>query len=233
MKLRPILVEQATGPKKPKAPPNQKSPYEKRESGVVKKIQDSRDIVSLTDLTTLEEYPDNLMKKWKETIIYASKTPEWKWKNALQLVDWTMINSGIDPTDDIYGVRPSTTPKRWQQYLKLVSYGVNALADARGRRGEWRMSEPVGVTESINPVTEGKFTGKYRYFISMPGVEDEEVHDAKSMDEVIEPIQNKLRRYGKKARIAHRTEQGAILKVYDTEDQPAETIYIKQFPSNS
>lgn len=231
MKIQQI-VEQQGVPGQKKEAPNQKTPYEKKESGVIKKIKDARDILSQADLDYLAAYPEALMKKWRETIAYAAKVPEWKWANALQLTDWTMKNAGVSPEDEEYGVDPVNSPRRWQQYRELFTHAVDSLAGARGLEGPWRLSAPVKVTEEFVPpvITETKFTGKHRYFVSMPGVEDEEVVDVKSMDEVIEPIQNKLRKYSKKARIAHRTESGCILKVYDKEDQPVETIYIKQFP---
>lgn len=221
--LLTIVQEQEVGRPKKQAP-NQKTDAEKREFGVTKKIKDARDVVTKTDLETVQEYPDFLMKKWREIIVYAAKTKEWNWANALQLVDWTMKNTGIEPESDVYGVSPTIYPRRWDQYNTLIRAAVDALSDARGRIGDWRLSRPIQVSES-------KYTGKYRYFVSMPGVEEEEV-EAESMDGVIEPIQNKLRLKGKKARVAHRTDSGVILKVFDTEDDtPRETIYIKQFPT--
>lgn len=142
-----------------------------------------------------------------------------KWKNALELLNTAYKHAGIP--------LPRPDQKRlWSTYEDLITYAVGEMAKANGRKGDWRLSQPV---------YEG-MTGK-RVFVKVDGFEGEEtieLHDAATVDQAIESIINKMRRHGVKTVIDYRNERGAVLSFHDRDPHDpekytkVETIKIKQ-----
>lgn len=168
----------------------------------------------LNDLTLM---PDAVLSEIKKNIRDGAKDTTQLWSNALELVNkaYQVTNIRI-PAPEHKGA--------WKQYEDMISYGVSELARVRGIGGKWRSSE-VMMRESSD-VDDIQPMGKVRFFVEVPGEVATEVI-ADDMDDIIDTICNKLKRNGSNAKVAARSELGAVLDVF-SRGVPVDRISIKQ-----
>lgn len=154
------------------------------------------------DITLL---PDRVIGEIKSNIRKGAKDLAQNWKNALELVHKAYQVSNVRrPTPDQKGA--------WKQYEQLIQVAVRQLVATRGIDGKWRTSN-VLVREATD---KGIDSGK-RFFVEIPGESSKEVA-GKSLDDIIEAIQNKILRSrevtGTKVRVEERSKTHAVLTIW-------------------
>ena len=153
-----------------------------------------------TDITLL---PEQVISELKGLIRKGAKDLTQQWANALELTHKAYHVCNVRrPTPDKKGA--------WKQYEALIAYAVRQLSDTRGINGKWRTAD-VLVREATTGFDDQPI-GTHRFWVRLPGHAAVEA-SAKTMDDVIEQIFNKLRGKGVKARVEHRTKEGAKLSI--------------------
>lgn len=173
------------------------------------------------DITNL---PDKAISEIKKKIREGAADLTQQWMNALELVHRAYHVLNIRrPLPDEKGA--------WRQYEDLIKYGVQQLSATRGLDGKWR-SSTVLAREAFDDnryPDSGMHIGTHRFFVEIPGQAAVEA-DAKSMDDIIEKITNKIRNShevkGTKVRVEERTKTYAVLTVW-VNDVKRDRIIIK------
>lgn len=221
-------------------------------SGADQKNYGSKAIMTKENKSTFKEYlltekedvsllPDAVIGEIKKKIREGAKDLVQMWKDALELVHTAYHVSNIRrPTPDEKGA--------WKQYEELIRFGVRQLAATRGIDGPWRTSavlvredfadfdtaqKRLEKQQTAKPTLAGladksqeNHIGTRRFFVEIPGQSAAEI-DAKTMDEIIEMLTNKLRRNGAKLRVEERTKTYTIVSVW-VQDVKRDRIVIKE-----
>lgn len=167
------------------------------------------------DITTL---PDQVVSELRKLVRKGAQDLEQDWENALELVNKAYQVSNVRlPAPDQKGA--------WKQYEQLIKDGVMELKKTRGLDGKWRTTDTV-IREAAEKDPLDMPIGKRRFFVDIPGLGSAEVA-AKTMDDIIEQITNKLRRHGAKTRIDERDKKHAILSVWVNNVQ-RERVVVKE-----
>lgn len=173
------------------------------------------DFVQLRETGALSMLPTSLVAEIRKNIRDGAKLTDQKWKNALELVHkaYEVANVKRPSPEDVTA---------WQQYEKLIRYGVQQLADTRGQDADWRMT-PISIREG----DDGRlnYLPKRRVFVYIPAVSPIEL-DVASVDEAVHQMTNKLKRHGVTTRIESKDKQQATLSLWRGQNQ-VEQITIK------
>lgn len=179
---------------------------------VIQKSTESKDmkfLASLLDIINeaadITALPDQVTSEIKKLVRKGAQDLEQEWANALELVHTAYKVANVR--------RPAPDQKgAWKQYEELIQFGVKELHKTRGTDGKWRMtSTQIREQAEKNPLEMN--IGKRRFFVDIPNSGSAEIA-AKTMDDIIEQITNKLRRHGAKVRVDERAEKHAILSVW-------------------
>lgn len=178
-------------------------------------VEAASDIRLLDKLTTL---PEMIVSEIQKLINQGARDLNQQWADAAELVNTAYHVSNIR--------RPNPDQKgAWNQYTKLLAYGVNALHKARGPKGDWRSSEVMYAEGYVPNYMLSEQLSSHRFFVSIPNQMDVEI-DGADLSEVIRELSNKLRRHGANTEVSHRTAEGAVLTVL-RKGEPVEEIVIK------
>jgi len=78
-----------------------------------------------------KKLPDIIYSKIERKIRDGAKDYDTEWKNAIDLVDWSLNELNIN--------KPITTQPRWPQYMALIQKAVQELSRARGEDADWTL----------------------------------------------------------------------------------------------
>lgn len=78
-------------------------------------------------------FPEDTMGALRKTIKKEARDLTKNWKNAIELVNYAFKDAKV-PAPGAF------LKERWYQYTTLIQVAVQALADARGFKGSWRVS---------------------------------------------------------------------------------------------
>jgi hypothetical protein len=78
-------------------------------------------------------FPEDTIGALKKTIKKEARDLTKNWKNAIELVKFAFKENKV-PEPGAF------LKERWEQFRTLIQVAVQALADARGFKGSWRMT---------------------------------------------------------------------------------------------
>lgn len=187
------------------------------ESAEMKFLASLLDIITegSSDITTL---PGQIISEIKKNVRKGAQDMEQAWTNALELTHKAYQVANVR--------RPAPDQKgAWKQYEEIIQYAVKELSKTRGLDAKWRMTS-TSIREAVEKNPLEMPIGKRRFFIDIPGSGSAEIA-AKTMDEIIEQLTNKLRRHGAKVRVDERAKKHAILSIW-VNDVHRDKITVKE-----
>ncbi len=200
-----------------------------------------------------EEELKMTMPRWKNALelidtayhVAGLKKPDVATKGWKQYLD--LLPHAVELLADKYGLHgPNskwriTTPINLEeqavyeaeQFLLLERMDRSELMQyllPKEKKSDDSKHQPQSLTNLQPPVDyQPSHVGKRRFFVSIAGSGQTEV-DAKSLDEVIDQLTNKMRRHGVKVKIDQRDDDGAVLSFW-YQDIKRERIVVRQIGS--